>query len=408
MTAAAPPRVVEPADAEAVAQTLRDCAREGSAVVAYGGGTLQGIGNAPARCDVALHLHGVRGLVDYDPHELTFGALAGTTLAEVTRTLAAAGQFVPFDAPFADEATVGGTLSAGWAGPRRATYGRLRDLLIGSTAALADGTLAHAGGMVVKNVTGYDMSKLYVGALGTLGVVTRANFKSLPLPRARRLALAPVGEDVRERAIATVATLALEPTATLVVDGFARVLPRGGSLRLVALLEGSEAAVERTTRELRSALGRAGVAETMLLDGDEAQRAFASLIDAYVESVDDRSVTYRSPGLPSTAWARVREAGRIVASHGAALDAIADVRTGDAIVRVRGRDASGLANALGEIDAALRAALERSFVIAGAPGLRARIDAWGPAPATLPTLRALKARFDPAGILAPGRYVGGI
>jgi glycolate oxidase FAD binding subunit len=409
MTASAPPRIVEPPDADAVAAILRESTRDGAAVVAFGGGTLQGIGNAARRCDVALHVHGLRGIRDYDPREMTFGVDAGTTLAELARELARAGQFVPFDAPLADRATVGGTLSAGWTGPRRGAYGRPRDLLIGSTAALADGTLAHAGGMVVKNVTGYDMSKLYVGALGTLGIIVRANFKALPRPPARRLAVAPLAADVQERAIAVVAALAIEPSAIVAVDGFRRILARSDAdVRLAILIEGSEAVVDRGTRELRSALGRTGVAETALLDGADAERAFTSLIDAYVECVDDRSVSYRAPGLPSTVWARTRAAAALGARHGVTVETLADLRNGDAIVRLSARDPGTLAAVLGALDAELREELERSTVIAGAPALRASVDAWGTPPATLPTLRALKARFDPAGILAPGRYVGGI
>ncbi len=141
----------------------------------------------------------LRGIRDYDPRDMTAGIEAGTTLAEIARVLAEHGQWIPFDAPLPARATAGGTLAAGWAGPRRAAYGRARDLVIGSTIALTDGTLARAGGMVVKNVTGYDMSKLYVGSLGTLGVIVRANFKALPRPAARRLAIAPIR---RNRAIA--------------------------------------------------------------------------------------------------------------------------------------------------------------------------------------------------------------
>jgi glycolate oxidase FAD binding subunit len=405
----AAPRAVEAGSPEDVAALLRACARDGAAVVAHGGDTLQAIGNAPTRCDVALGMRSLRGVRDYDPREMTFGAAAGTTLADLARTLGREGQFVPFDAPFPDRATVGGTLSAGWLGPRRATYGRPRDLLIGSAAALADGTVAHAGGMVVKNVTGYDMSKLYVGALGTLGIIVRANFKALPRPPARRLAVAPLVDDVREHALELVATMAIEPSAILAVAGFRRILTRhDADVRLAVFFEGSEAVVDRGTRELRSILGKAGVAETFLLDGDDAERAFASVVDAYVEPLDDRSITYRAPGLPSTAWGRARAAARAAAAGGAKTEAIVDLRTGDAVVRLSAPTAADLAAAIGALDGALRDALPRSTVIAGAPGVRGQVDAWGPAAATLSTMQALKARFDPARILAPGRYVGGI
>ena len=290
MTASVAPRIVKPAAAADAAAILAACARERAAVVIVGGATLQSLGNAPSRCDVAVHTSGLRGVREYDPRDMTAGIDGGTTLAEIARVLAEHGQWIPFDAPFPARATAGGTLAAGWAGPRRAAYGRPRDLLIGSTVALADGTLARAGGMVVKNVTGYDMSKLYVGSLGTLGLIARANFKTLPLPVARRLAIAALAPDVRERALAAIGGLTVEPAAALVLDGFARIARYpGAALRLALLFEGSEAVVERATRDLRSALGRAGIAETLLHDGNAAAGAFAEIVDAYVDASGERT-----------------------------------------------------------------------------------------------------------------------
>lgn len=408
MTASVASRIVRPADAADVAATLAACARERAAVVVVGGSTLQSLGNAPRRCDVALHTGALRGIRDYDPRDMTAGIDAGTTLAEVARVLGEHGQWIPFDAPLPARATVGGTLAAGWAGPRRAAYGRPRDLVIGSTIALTDGTLARAGGMVVKNVTGYDMSKLYVGSLGTLGAIVRANFKALPRPAARRLAVAPVADDLRERALAALGTLAIEPTAALLVDGFARIARYpGAALRLVLLFEGSEAVVERATRDARSAVGRAGIAETQLYDGESAQTGFAEVVDAYVDA-GERALTYRTAGLPTTAWARTRAAHALAREHGLHAESIADLRTGDAILRFSARTIATFAAKLGAFDADVRQTFERASVLAGGASLRGAIDAWGAPPTTIATMRAIKAHFDPAGILAPGRYVGAI
>jgi glycolate oxidase FAD binding subunit len=408
VTAVAPARIAPASDAD-VASELARCNRDGAAVVAVGGATLQTLGNAPTRCDVALHLGGLRGIIDYDPRDMTAGIAAGTTLADVARTLGEHGQWIPFDAPHPGRATVGGTLAAGWAGPRRAVYGRPRDLVIGSTVALTDGSLAHAGGMVVKNVTGYDMSKIYIGSLGTLGIIVRANFKALPRPVAHRLAIAPVGDDVRDRAVGALGALTLEPAAALMIDGFRTVLPpRSGGLNLAVLFEGSEAVVDRATRDLRSALGRAGVAETRLIDGSDAERLFGDVVNVYVETLSERSITFRAPGLPSTAWARTRAVHALAAEAGLIAESIADARTGDAVVRVSSRQRGAIGAAIVAFERELRATVERVTILAGAPALRAKIDAWGPPPTTIGTMRALKARFDPSGILAPGRYVGAI
>lgn len=405
-----PTRVEQPADAARVATTLGAAAEDGLAAVAFGGATLQSIGNPPRRYDIAISLRRLDRVLQYDPRELTIGVEAGITLESIAHTLGQARQFIPFDAPLAQRATVGGTLAAGWAGPRRATYGHLRDLLIGSTVALTDGTLASAGGMVVKNVTGYDMSKMYVGSLGTLGIIVRANFKALPQPAAQRLAIAPLSDDLIERTLSALAQLAIEPTAALVVDGFIEHVPRvaAEAARLLVLFEGSTAVIDRATRDLRSALGRCGIAETALLDGDAAATALQATIDAYIEPLDDRSITYRSTGVPSTVWARTAAACSIVRGCGARYDVITDICTGDAIVRFAGTSLRHTADVLIETDAQLRAALPGITVLAGDPRLRAQVDAWGTVPAVMDTLRAIKTRFDPEATLAPGRYVGGL
>ncbi len=409
MNATLVPRVVTPESAHDAAGVLAAAARDDAAIVIAGGSTLQSIGNAPRRCDVMLHTAGLAGIRDYEPADMTAGLLAGTTLAEVARVLGEHGQWIPFDAPLAARATVGGTLGAGWAGPRRAVYGRPRDLVIGSTVALTDGSLAHAGGMVVKNVAGYDMSKLYIGSLGTLGLIVRANFKALPRPAVHRLAIAAVADDVRDRTLAALGELAIEPSAALMLDGFHGVAAAGGApLRLLLTFEGSAAVVERGTHGLRAALGKAGIPETLLLDGDDAQRTLAAVIDAYIDVPGPSSLTYRAPGLPSSAWSRTRLAGILAHEHGLTLESIADVRTGDAILRLSSHSVEKFADALPAFDAALHAAFERVTVLAGTPELRATIDAWGPPPANIETMRAIKARFDPTGILAPGRYVGAL
>ena len=201
----------------------RNCDRTGEKVVIAGGDNLAGMGFPPERADVTLEHCRLTGVVANERADLVVAVRAGTPLQDVTSLLAGQGQFVPFDAPRPQYATLGGTLAAGWLGPRRHLYGRLRDYLIGSTIVLADGTIARAGGMVVKNVAGYDMSRLYVGSFGTLGVLTQANLKTIPSPPHARLFLAPLPERTRERACNQLCDLA-DPT----VGGFLdrRLSPR--------------------------------------------------------------------------------------------------------------------------------------------------------------------------------------
>jgi glycolate oxidase FAD binding subunit len=404
-----PSSAIAPRDPKALAAVLRRCDEAGLRAVLFGGGTLQSLGNPPRAFDVAISMVKLNRTVAYDPHDLTIAVQAGMTLRTLAATLAKHGQFVPIDAPHPERATIGGTLASGWIGPRRATYGRPRDLLIGTTAALADGTLTSAGGMVVKNVTGYDVSKLFVGSLGTLGALVRINLRALPMPPTTRVAIATLPEATRERALAHVAALPVEPASTLLVHGFTKEIDGtdGVDGRLCVLFEGSQAIVDRATRELRSALGAAGVPSTSILD-QTAHRAYQRTIDACVATIPGRSITLRSTGLPDNAPMRCETLAALAQEHRLTIDALADARTGDVFARFVAPDPTTMSLLAISLVEDARERLSGVIVVAGDPQMRTEIDAWGAPPDSVEKLRSLKQRFDPRGTLAPGRLVGAI
>src|SRR5579875_2839726 len=375
-------RTLEAQSEAHVAEILKAADAAGEAVVPIGGGTLLGIGNRPRRFDIALVTKRLSALHVYDYRDLTIGVVAGMTVAKFSATLAQHRQFIPLDAPNASHATVGGTLAAGWLGPRRAAYGRARDLLIGTTTVLAD------------------------------GMIVSANFKTLPMPPQFRLAVAPLPEGTRERAAQHVQRLEIEPTAALLLDGFRDVLPFeiGPEGAIVLAFEGSPSVIERATRSTRSALGAAGVPATRIVDA-AAHEMFARIVDAYVATVPGRSLTLRVLGLPGGALARENAAREALAPTPALLDAIVDLRNGDAILRVfvDGRiDPLAVRGTLSDAVAALRARLPEATLLARGLVLDGEIDAWGSPPEALEMMRGIKGRFDPRGTLAPGRLVGEI
>lgn len=407
--AGTPQTALAPHDQATFAEVLRRCNAQSLGVVVHGGGTLQAVGNAPTAYDVALSTARLNGVIEYDPRDLTIAVEAGMTLRTLAVTLARNGQFVPLDAPHPDRATVGGTLAAGWLGPRRTSYGRPRDLVIGTTTALPDGTLSHAGGMVVKNVTGYDMSKLFVGSLGTLGALLRINLKALPAPATVRVAVAALPEGTREKAFEHLAALPIEPTCTLAIRRFGNEVDGtdGVDGRMFAMFEGSETVVDRATRELRSALGAAGVPATTILDAN-APRAYQRVLDACVANVGKRSITLRSSGLPETVHLRAANLERLATEQELSADSIVDLRTGDVIVRFAAADVATMTYHVPTLVESARERLSAVTVIAGDYKLRALVDAWGTPPASFEKMRALKERFDPRAILGRGRFVGGI
>lgn len=174
-----------PASTEQVSAILSYCNKTGITVRPIGGGTKQNWGNhAPAT--INLSLNRLNQVVEHPWQDLTCTVQAGCTWADLQSALRPHGQFVALDPLFADRGTVGGILATNDSGALRHRYGSLRDLVIGMTFVLADGTIALTGGKVVKNVAGYDLCKLFTGSLGTLAVMTQANFRLHPLPQHER------------------------------------------------------------------------------------------------------------------------------------------------------------------------------------------------------------------------------
>jgi len=178
--------VVEPADAQEVARVLRTADDHRVAVIPRGGGTKLAWGNPPERADIVLSMSRMNRVIEHPWADLTVTVEAGCTIGSLQSGLREHGQRLAVDPLWPDLATVGGVLSVNDNGPWRLRFGGLRDLVIGTTLALADGTIASSGGKVVKNVAGYDLSKLATGALGTLGVITTAIFRLHPIGRDSR------------------------------------------------------------------------------------------------------------------------------------------------------------------------------------------------------------------------------
>ncbi|HEX9345666.1 MAG TPA: FAD-binding oxidoreductase, partial [Candidatus Acidoferrum sp.] len=181
-----PQFVAEPDNENQLASALSLANEAGMTVVPRGGATKLDWGNPPKKVNLILSTARLNRIVEHAWADLTVTAEAGCTLQSLQHTLAQHGQRLAFDGLWPERATIGGVLSANDSGALRLRFGALRDLIIGVTIALPDGTLASSGGKVVKNVAGYDLPKLVTGALGTLGVITRAVFRLHPLPRAAK------------------------------------------------------------------------------------------------------------------------------------------------------------------------------------------------------------------------------
>jgi glycolate oxidase FAD binding subunit len=273
-----PSFVGSPASTQEASALLRAAASvpgSGLAVVPRGAGTGLGWGPAPSACDLVVDLRAMDQVIDHAAGDLVVRVQAGATMAQLASVLAGAGQQLALDVPA--EATVGGVIASGTAGPRRLRYGSPRDLLIGVTAVRADGVIAHAGGKVVKNVAGYDLGKLLAGSQGTLALITEATFRLHPVPEAVAYVTAEFGPAQRAAAVTAVQSAAGSALLASAVEldwppsppsaqSPSGQSPSGQSpsgqaargLRVGVLVEGTSSGVAERARQLSELLASAG------------------------------------------------------------------------------------------------------------------------------------------------------
>ena len=286
---------VRPDEPSQVAAILAACAEIGASVVPRGAGKQLAQGHSPDRVDVVLELLGLNRVLDYNPADLTVGAQAGVRLAELQTRLRAEGQFLPLDPPFAEDATVGGLVATNTSGPRRVLNGSWRDLVIGAEVAGPDGQVTKSGGMVVKNVTGYDVYKAHIGALGTLGVLTRVNLKIAPLPQVERTVVFGF-DDVLAGGAAVGELVAAGVTASGIDLIAHELLPEpianGAPWVLAVRLSGTAEGVEARLAAAAAQVPRANGGEPEELDGAAQDALWRSAV-AVAEPPPGRRAAYR-------------------------------------------------------------------------------------------------------------------
>lgn len=387
----APALVVSPASTQGVALAMREASSCGAAVVPWGGGSHMALGMPPGRYGLALDLHRLSEVVEYEPADLTVTVQAGLRLADLQDWLAAQGQWLALDPPCASSSTIGGVLATNAAGPARIAHGTARDLVIGMMVATAGGQLVKSGGRVVKNVAGYDLAKMHIGALGTLGVIVQTTLKVAPLPKAVRA----ISIDDDSDSIEALLRLAFRVRdAGLPATGLAVTRLVGApARRLVLRFAGSPAAVDRST-ETASRL-----AQDERLVAEQVPEKIWQELGAVRSS--DPGVLVRISHLPSDALRVFGQAAELRA------DVLVYPTTGLTYARLL-----TLARAQQDSLRALRGDVEAAggaLVLEAAQAEAKReLGVWGAPRGDFALMQALKREMDPEGTLNPGRFVAGI
>jgi glycolate oxidase FAD binding subunit len=386
------PRVVaEPSTAEAVSALLALASTEQLAVAIQGGGTKQTWGRTARPVDLLLSTAALDRVVAHRHGDLTATVEAGATLASVNAAFAPHAQWLPLDPSWPTRATVGGIVATNDSGPRRYRHGAPRDLIIGVTIVRADGELAKAGGIVVKNVAGYDLSRLMTGSFGSLAVIVSVTFKLVPVAPASRTVVVEL--DAIEEMAPIVADLLGSP---LTPSAFELEWPPA---RLLIRFESVESAVEQQARAASELIhGRRAPKSVATTVGPDETEVWARHADRWDESGTLLKVsTLTDAVVPTLSWLSTacQACDVRMSAQGRAGLGVFDVRL-DGVVAQQ-------AKLIAELRDRFSAGEGTAVVRRGTSAIREAIDPWGPIGDGLRVMQSIKKQFDPHGLLNAGR-----
>jgi glycolate dehydrogenase FAD-binding subunit len=424
-----PKMIARPENAAQAAEVVRTAMEEKLGVIACGARSAMGVGMPPTDYDVALDMTRLTGIAGYDAGDLTVSVNAGMPLAELTRVLAEHKQFLPLEVPFSEKATIGGAIACGLDSPLRQFYGAPRDFLIGAEFVDGTGAQAKSGGRVVKNVTGYDFHKLLNGSLGTLAVVTRLNFRTYPVPAARRGFLASFADDLGTLKFAKqIAASALTPIVVEMLSPecagllFARYAPFAsfcaaqsrGEWTLCVGFEGSGEVCERYAREL-ARMAREAAAQNAVAMHDEQFAAMLEILREAPVTMRDAAadaVVMRFAALPSQLGDLLRAVRSFAGSSWMTAPVLA---RSESVVYMALLPRAGDDTVPKQMEyfwqsvGSLRSKLEfRGSMVFCPAKWKAALNVWEHVDFDLEMERRVKKAFDPNGVFARGRFVGGM
>ena len=398
-----PVAVALPESPVQVAGLLRRAADGGLSVLVRGGGRHMHLGAPPGPVGLVVSTKGLSDVVEYDAENLTITAQAGITLGQVQRVVGERGQMLPLDPPGGDMATLGGTAATNLAGPIRMRYGSPRDLVIGLRVALAEGTLIKTGGKTVKNVAGYELTKLFVGSFGTLGAICEVTVRLTPMPDARALLIMSVpARDVKDVTLKLL-TSRLEVASLDIANEEAvrrmklslPVTPTAETRVVFVGLMGDLASIRRQEGEIRS-LSAGACAR---LDHADAEAVWQALRDA--PHPRDKLAVVARASLPVSAAAEAVD----LAAHLQGWWAVA--RGGDGVVHLGPPGDREPDVVRAELIRLREFAQQRGGAVvleAGPLEMKRSFTVWGNIP-NLDLMWRLKEAYDPTGNLGCGRYL---
>ena len=428
-----PSGMARPGSAEEVAELIRFAGAENLAAIATGARTKLDMGLPPSRYDIAIDMTRLNRVAAYDPGDLTLGVEPGCGLAKLQSVLVEHRQFLPLAVPYFRRATIGGTIATGVDSPLRQLFGTARDFILGMEFVTGEGVAAKSGGRVVKNVTGYDLHKLMIGALGTLGIMTKINFRTFPVPEESRAYAArfesskgafELCDRVAESPLRPSTMEIFSPQAARMFGSEAAArfertpLPAdlfsGAQWAFTSGFAGNKAVLARYERDFRDMAEKCGAVGMTVLAQKQIAGAFGRKREFIPIALESSAATtiLKLSVLPRKMNDAVTSAGRLADENGLRWAAMArgvGVIYFALLPEARNENARARVAAIAAKTMASIAEMDGHATIPWCPTeWKSSLPVWGFAPPDFPQMAKLKKLFDPRGVLAPGRFVGGL
>jgi len=382
------PAILQPSTAEDLRDALASASASRKTIELFGGDSKRLMAGPVASAEVRITTAGMRGVLQYEPRDLTISVEAGIPFAELNASLAKHGQMIPLEGPWAAEATAGGMVAANISGARRRLYGTARDLVIGMKFATLDGKLVQSGGMVVKNVAGLDMGKLMIGSFGTLAAIASINFKLTPRPAVARTVLFTF-EDLKTAMGARDAVIrgVLHPVAVDLLNPVLSAHLGMKNFTLAIMFAGNEAVIERSIREA------AAFGPMKTLSVEEEQRFWSSFY-----TVTPRHLEKFREGTVVRVSTTLRDCGEALAS----VDGPGHAHAASGVVR-------GWFTRPDTASRWLAGAVKRGWkglVEFAGDSARPNLTLWPEPGGDFAIMKEIKRMFDPGNLLNRGRLYG--
>ena len=409
-----PKAVVLPGSVREIQDVLRFAAKQDLSVMPAGAGTKLGIGNLPQKVDVLLTTTRLNNVIEYEPADLTVTVEAGVSLAVLQAELAKYRQLLSLNPPYAARSTIGGIVATNASGSFRLRHGTARNQVLGLQVVHANGTVVKSGGKVVKNVAGYDLNKLYIGAFGTLGIITEVALKLSPIPTRQAILTADFRsvQDAADTGLSIVGSQTLPLFVNLFINADPRLSDATAAKNEPVLTVGFGGDAETVAWQLihcQEVMEHNGAIGVTVVE-DESQQHLQEAIQEFPADSRNIEVVIAKLNLQRTDIAEfVAQVGDTDWARHVQMMALLGSGVLYLVIPVASdTDFQQLADALTQLRQSVMTA-RGNLIIETAPSeLKRYIDVWGSVGGTLSLMKQVKAKFDPDGLLNPGRFISSI